>query len=279
MSAHPMGAAFLVPKRTIAVAIAAVVLSSGSALVLVVRAHRYRLPQDILSLEIAAGLLVATILGVVIVPFRLHLLQRRLQRTLESLESGTISAAENPLGSLGVAFQEHYRLLWRSNVLQRGATEVHRTLVRNLVSLLDAGCIVLDGKGTVVYRSEAAAALGNGGESFSGSVTPSVSEIISTLAGGDQVPSVTVAGNPYHCYPIFGPVLLRTSQDGTALLQPRDGLAFVLLTDTPIKNAISGPQSTPDNGVYQKVGIISSLERLFSGRKKSKRPPSEGRTS
>ena len=274
-----MGAAFLVPKRTIAVAIAAVVLSSGSALVLVVRAHRYRLPQDILSLEIAAGLLVATILGVAIVPFRLHLLQRRLQRTLESLESGTISAAENPLGSLGVAFQEHYRLLWRSNVLQRGATEVHRTLVRNLVSLLDAGCIVLDGKGTVQYRSEAAAALGNGGESFSGSVTPPVSEIISTLAGGDQVPSVTVAGNPYHCYPIFGPVLLRTSQDGTALLQPRDGLAFVLLTDTPIQNAISGPQSTLDNGVYQKAGIISSLERLFSGRKKSKRPPSEGRTS
>lgn len=279
MSTRPEGAAFLVPKRTIAVAIAAVVISSGSALALVVHAHRYRLPQDTLSLEIAAGLLIATILGVAIVPFRLHLLQRRLQRTLENLESGTISAAENPLGSLGVAFQEHYRLLWRSNVLQRGATEVHRTLVRNLVSLLDAGCIVLDGKGTVQYRSEAAAALGNGGDSFSNSITPSISEIISTLAGGDQVQSVTVAGNPYHCYPIFGPVLLRRSEDGSALLQSRDGLAFVLLTDTPIKNVISGPQNSPDNGVYQKVGIISSLERLFTSRKGSKAPLRGRRTS
>lgn len=271
MSTRSEGAAYLVPRRTIGFAIAAVVLSSGSALALVVQAHQRSLPEDILSLEIAAGLLVATILSVAVIPFRLHLLQRRLQRTLENLESGTISAAENPLGSLGVAFQEHYRLLWRSNVLQRGATEVHRTLVRNLVSLLDAGCIVLDGKGVVQYRSEGAAALGNDGDAFSSSITPSVSEIISTLAGGEQVSSVTVAGAPYYCYPIFGPVLLRRSEDGGALLQSRDGLAFVLLTDSPIKNVISRPQNTFGGAVSEKSGIISTLERMFSNRKVPKR--------
>jgi hypothetical protein len=234
---------------------------------LVIHAHRRVLPEDDLFLEIAAGLLVVTMISVAIVPFRLHLLHRKLQRTLQNLESGTLSAAENPLGALGVAFQEHYRHLWRSSVLLRGSVEVHRTLVRNLVSVVDAGCIVLDGKGVVQYRSEAAAALGNDGDTFGASLTPSISEIVSVLASGEQIESVNVAGAEYYCYPIFGPVLLRRSQDGGALLQPRDGLAFVLLTDRPLTNAVSRPNSSGLGGSQTgKEGILRALERLFSSR-------------
>ncbi|MEX2442881.1 MAG: hypothetical protein WD492_04725 [Alkalispirochaeta sp.] len=267
MNARREEAAFLVPRRTIRFVIALVLLTSGSALALVVYTHRGSLPVDLLALEIAAGLLLATIITVAIVPFRLHLLHRKLQRTLENLETGTLSAAENPLGSLGVAFQEHYRLLWRSSVLLRGSIEVHRTLIRNLVSLLDAGCVVLDGKGVVQYRSEAAAALGNDGDAFGAAVTPSISEIISVLAGGEQIESVTVAGAQYHCYPVFGPVLLRRNEDGGPLLQSRDGLAFVLLTDRPLTNAISRTHSVTGAGKAAKRGIFRSLEQLFSGGK------------
>lgn len=266
MSAPQEGAAFLVPRRTIRFVIFLVLATCGSALVLVVVAHRESLPDDVLMLEIAAGLLLLTIIGTAIVPFRLHLLHRTLQRTLENLESGTLSAAENPLGSLGMAFQEHYRLLWRSNVLLRGSVEVHQTLIRNLGSLLDAGCIVLDGKGVVQYRSEAAAALGSDGDTFGASVTPSISEIISILAGGEQVESVTVTGAQYYCYPIFGPVLLRRNQDGGPLLQSRDGLAFVLLTDRPLKNVLSRTGAVAKGVQSGKGGILRSLERIFSTR-------------
>lgn len=255
------------PRRTIRLVIVLVLATCGSALGLVIFAHQESLPEDVLVLEIAAGLLLITIIGTAIVPFRLHLLHRKLQRTLENLESGTLSAAENPLGSLGVAFQEHYRLLWRSNVLLRGSVEVHQTLIRNLMSLLDAGCIVLDGKGVVQYRSEAAAALGSDGETFGATVNPSISEIISILAGGEQIESVTVTGAQYHCYPVFGPVLLRRSQDGGLLLQSRDGLAFVLLIDRPLKNVLSRTGAIAKGVHSGKGGILQSLERIFSARK------------
>jgi hypothetical protein len=140
-----------------------------------------------------------------------------------------------------------------------------------LVSLVDAGCIVLDGKGVVQYRSEAAAALGNDGDTFGATVTPSISEIISVLADGEQVESVTVAGAQYYCYPIFGPVLLRRSQDGGSLLQPRDGLAFVLLTDRPLTNAVSRSIAESGNVKTGKEGILPTLERLFSNRRADRR--------
>jgi len=241
--------------------------TAGAALALVVRVHRLTLPEDVFLLEIAAGLLVVTILAVAVVPLRLRRLHYRLQRTLEDLESGTLSAAENPLGSLGVAFQEHYRHLWRSNILHRGAIEVHRSLVFNLVALLDAGCIVLDGKGTVHYRSEAAVAVGNGGETLDVSVTPTVSEIISVLAAGEQVDQVTVGGAPYYCYPVFGPVLLRRSSDGGPQLQPREGLAFVLLIDRPLKGAVSRSGAAIGGNAAVKRGVVRSLEQFFSRRK------------
>ena len=267
MSRFSGGAAFLVPRRTIRFMVALVLGTTGAALSLVTRAHRSTLPEDVLLLEIAAGLLVVTILSAVVVPLRLHRLHRKLQRTLEDLESGTLSAAENPLGSLGVAFQEHYRHLWRSNLLHRGALEVHRSLIHNVVALLDAGCIVLDGKGTVHYRSEAAAAVGNDGETLDVSVTPPISEIISVLAAGEQIEQVTVGGAPYYCYPVFGPVLLRRSNEGGPLLQPREGLAFVLLTDRPVKNVVSRLEAGSGGEGVVKRGALHTLERFFSRRK------------
>lgn len=266
MSPSTHDAAFLVPRRTIRIVVAVVLGTNGAAGVLVVLAHQRTLPEDVLLLEIAAGLLLITLFSVFLVPFRLRRLHRRLQHTLQQLESGTVSAAENPLGSLGAAFQEHYRHLWRSNILHRGALEVHRSLVQNLVSLLDAGCIVLDGKGTVHYRSEAAAALGGGGDTFDMSITPPISELISLLAAGDSIENVTVAGVAYYCYPVFGPVLLQRSTDGGPLLQPREGLAFVLLTDRPLKNVVSHSRNQMNLPVPQTRGVIGTLERFFSRR-------------
>lgn len=268
MSRFSGGASFLVPRRTIRFVVALVAGTAGAALTLVVHVHRTALPEDLLLLEIAAGLLVVTVLSAALVPLRLRRLHRTLQRTLEDLESGTLSAVENPLGSLGVAFQEHYRHLWRSNILHRGAIEVHRSLVQNLVALLDVGCIVLDGKGTVNYRSEAAAALGDDGEALDVAVTPPISEIISVLAAGEQIEDVSVGGATYYCYPVFGPVLLRRNTEGGPLLEPRQGLAFVLLTDRPLKRADS-TNSTASHGKGEvKQGVLFSIESLFLRGKK-----------
>lgn len=229
-------AAYLVPRRTITVVVAVSLIALVGSIAFVWRAHGEGLPIDSRNLELAAAILALLVVLWATIPLRLRLLNRRLERTLTRLETGTAAVGDNPLGTLGEAFQEHYRLLWRTSALQQGTIAVQRLLVENLTRTIESSLVVLDGQGRVRYSSAAAVAAGLGepGDLLAVSVKPSLPEIIATLSHGEAVDTVTLDGTTYHCYGVFGPVLLGRG-DGNKL-EPREGLAYLVLTDTPIEN-------------------------------------------
>ena len=146
--------ALLVSRRSLSLAVGFLVLALLTVLILLVRVHSRQLPAvDDLELELAAGLLSLALLGTAFLPLRFSHMNRRLERTLGKLETGTVRAGENPLGPLGNAFQEHYRLLWRGNRLKEGSIGVHELLLQTLIAQHTGRLVVTDGQGRVRYVS------------------------------------------------------------------------------------------------------------------------------
>ncbi|GEM_PF-5643128 len=261
----------MVPRRTIVVLAAAVGAAAATGLVLLIRVHLDVLPTDLALLEVAAGLLILILLLVGTAPLRLRLLNRRLERALLELETGSLAAAENPLGALGAAFQEHYRLLWRTGALQRGTIAVQTTLIENLMGALPGKLIVLDGQGRVRYRSAAVdSAVGAQGDPLSRNTDPPIHAVIASLVHGEPVSDVRMGGERFFCYGVSGPVLLRRGSDPAATLEPREGLAYVVLSDREIANPRSRPAQVPTGPVSARRTVLSSLEQLFRRRRRER---------
>jgi hypothetical protein len=259
------GRAYMVPRNVVIVTTGAAVLFLVASLVLVGIEHARRVNGDSLSLEVAAGLLLVVLLVLGTVPLRLRMLNRRLERELTGLQNGTVPAGESALGTLGAAFHEHFRLLRRSNQLQQGIIEVQQELIENLVARTQGKLLVLDGQGVVRYRSRGFDGIPDAPEQEGAPVhsTPPIHSVVADLLAEGETETVSVGGDKFYCYGIFGPVLLQRAADGRGLLEPREGLAYILLSDRAIDRAGVRRTGSTAPAVPRTNGLGSMIDTVF----------------
>ena len=256
----------LISRRMIRTAQITLLLAVASALVLVIAA-------DIdaggsVALETAAAVLIVAIVALFALPARLTRLNRTVERELLRLASDKDIPEEGNLGSLGTAIQEYYRLLRRSTLLKRGRIEAQGTLIEHLIDLSDHKVIVLGGQGRLHYRSRAAAADADDGESdsLSARCVPTVRSIATTLVSGGDPGPVVVNGERYHCYGVFGPVILRRASRRDAALEATEALAYIVLSDRELPGAMRARQAVrrePSSQVFPSDGGITDWLRRF----------------
>jgi hypothetical protein len=257
--------AYMVSRSFLVVTTMIVCVLLAGALGLVAFEHARNVEGDSLFLEVAAGLLVVVLLILGTIPLRLRFPNRRLERELTSLQNGTLPAGESSLGALGAAFHEHFRLLRRSNQLQQGTIEVQHILIENLVARIEGRLLVLDGQGVVRHRSRYFDGLPEAPEVDGAPVhsEPPIHSVVADLLTEGVTGPVTVGGDEFFCYGVFGPVLLQRAADGRGLLEPRDGLAAILLSDREIDRGGIGRTQTGVSGAPRTSGFGLFVSRIL----------------
>lgn len=267
MSRSDRQSALLVSRKGLLALLGITEILLVTALILIIDAHGAALPaQDLLTLELAAGLVALLLVAVLVVPLRFSILNRRLERTLSRLERGSARAVDNPLGPLGIAFQEHYRLLWRGNRLKEGAIAVHELLLQTVVENHPGRLVIVDGQGRVRLRSPSMASQVTPDSSIPIATEPSAHDIVDRLLAGDSGFKVRLAHRDFHAYGLFGEVFLRPGRDGE--LQPGEGLAFVILSGEEIQGHRSHPAQGGVTSTQPRRGLLAGLEDWWVQRRR-----------
>ena len=177
-------------------------------------------------IEVLAGALMVLAAGEVAFVLRVARSQRRLERTLTKLQRGSVAPGRNPLGALGSAFQEHFRLLWRRNLVQEGIIATNRTVIELLAESMREALYIFDGQGQLRYATGGVRAV---------ACDPPIEHVVASLVGHERVDTVRIAGRAMGCHPVYGPILLQRDGDGRDLLVPREALAYIVVSAAPLE--------------------------------------------
>lgn len=221
----------VVPLTAIGIAAAATVFFAALRADAQLVAERLEAARVALEWIAAAALVAAGALVVLVAVVVAH-----TTTVVRALRSGSAAASANVdtrmlqrLGEIGDAIGAHTSFIQRRNRLYADKTRHQARVIAALTSIAAAPTAVCDGAGRVLYASPGfPTAVDALVES-----TPGFRHAIATLLDIGHFPPVTIAGQQYFIYAVFG----TTSQSRTNTAAERTSIAYIMLSQVEINSS------------------------------------------